>query len=94
MLLKLTAGVVLSLAMMAGSAQALGLQQIGNFEEPIYLTSDPGNPERLFDLAFVSMSIAKASGDDRVADPIAVDCLATALVAISELLGFAGEARQ
>jgi glucose/sorbosone dehydrogenase len=47
-LLKLTAGVVLSLAMMAGAAQALGLQQIGNFEEPIYLTSDPGNPERLF----------------------------------------------
>ena len=33
----------------AGSAQALTLQQIGsNFEEPIYVTSDPGNPERLF----------------------------------------------
>jgi hypothetical protein len=32
----------------ATSAQALTLQQIGSFEEPIYATSDPGNPERLF----------------------------------------------
>jgi hypothetical protein len=32
----------------AGSAQALSLQQIGSFDEPIYVTSDPGNPERLF----------------------------------------------
>ncbi|MGN6200838.1 MAG: PQQ-dependent sugar dehydrogenase [Solirubrobacterales bacterium] len=33
----------------ATSAQALSLQSIGSgFEEPIYVTSDPGNPERLF----------------------------------------------
>ena len=33
----------------AGSAQALSLQQIGSgFEEPIYVTSDPGNAGRLF----------------------------------------------
>jgi len=30
------------------SAQAASLQPIGNFERPIYVTSDPGNPDRLF----------------------------------------------
>lgn len=31
------------------SAQALSLQQVGpNFKEPMYVTSDPGNPDRLF----------------------------------------------
>jgi len=45
---KLLAGAMLSLSLMAGTAHALGVQQIGNFDEPIYLTSDPGNPERLF----------------------------------------------
>jgi len=30
------------------SAQALWLQPIGSFEEPIYVTSAPGNPDRLF----------------------------------------------
>ena len=48
MLWKLLAGAMLSLSLMAGTAHALGVQQIGNFDEPIYLTSDPGNPERLF----------------------------------------------
>jgi hypothetical protein len=38
----------LALALWAASAQALSLQQIGNFDQPIFLTSDPGNPERLF----------------------------------------------
>jgi hypothetical protein len=47
-LLKLMAGALLSLTMMAATAHALGVQQIGTFDEPIYLTSDPGNPERLF----------------------------------------------
>ena len=42
------AGAMVSLALTATTAQALGVQQIGNFEEPVYLTSDPGNPERLF----------------------------------------------
>jgi len=35
-------------AVWANSAQAVTLQQIGTFDEPIYVTSDPGNPERLF----------------------------------------------
>lgn len=49
MLLKLMAGVILSLSVAAGTAHALTLQQIGGgFEQPIYVTSDPGNPERLF----------------------------------------------
>jgi hypothetical protein len=40
---------LLAAMLWAGSAQALTLQQIGSsFEEPIYVTSDPGNPERLF----------------------------------------------
>jgi hypothetical protein len=48
-LLKLMAGAILSLSMAAGTAHALTLQQIGTgFEQPIYVTSDPGNPERLF----------------------------------------------
>jgi hypothetical protein len=46
---KLMAGAILSLSIWAGTAQALPLQQIGSgFEQPIYVTSDPGNPERLF----------------------------------------------
>ena len=32
----------------AASAQAASLQPIGKFEEPIYVTSDPGNANRLF----------------------------------------------
>ena len=32
----------------ASAAQAATLQPIGDFEEPIYVTSDPGNPNRLF----------------------------------------------
>ncbi|HEX5982757.1 MAG TPA: PQQ-dependent sugar dehydrogenase, partial [Solirubrobacterales bacterium] len=44
---------ILALLLMAGlwsgSAQALSLQQVGSgFEEPIYVTSDPSNPDRLF----------------------------------------------
>jgi hypothetical protein len=45
---KLVAGAMLSLSLMAGTAHALGVQQIGSFDEPIYLASDPGNAERLF----------------------------------------------
>lgn len=49
MLLKLMAGAILSLSMWVGTAHALTLQQIGgDFEQPVYVTSDPGNPERLF----------------------------------------------
>jgi len=36
-------------AVWAGTADALSLQQVGGgFEDPIYVTSDPGNPGRLF----------------------------------------------
>jgi glucose/arabinose dehydrogenase len=47
-LLKLTAGVVLCLLATTTAASALTLEQVGEFEEPIYVTSDPGNPDRLF----------------------------------------------
>jgi hypothetical protein len=36
------------LLLSAGSASAASLQPLGNFEEPIYVSSDPGNPDRLF----------------------------------------------
>jgi hypothetical protein len=46
---KLFAAIVLIGALWASAAQALSLQQIGSgFEEPTYVTSDPGNPNRLF----------------------------------------------
>jgi glucose/sorbosone dehydrogenase len=49
MLWTLMAAAILSLSVAAGPAHALTLQQIGGgFEEPIYVTSDPGSPERLF----------------------------------------------
>jgi hypothetical protein len=39
----------LFLALAGGSAQAASLQTIGaGFDEPIFVTSDPGNPDRLF----------------------------------------------
>jgi hypothetical protein len=46
---SLVAGLVLCLAATPATAQALSLQQVGGgFQRPIYVTSDPGNPERLF----------------------------------------------
>ena len=45
---KLVPAFLLVAAIWAGSAQGLTVQQVGNFDEPIYLASDPGNPERLF----------------------------------------------
>ncbi|HET7506902.1 MAG TPA: PQQ-dependent sugar dehydrogenase [Solirubrobacterales bacterium] len=45
---KLLPAMLLAAMLWASGAQALTLQQIGSFEEPIYVTSDPGNPERLF----------------------------------------------
>jgi Glucose / Sorbosone dehydrogenase len=46
---KVCSAFLLAAAIWASSAQALTLQQIGGgFEEPIYVTSDPGNPDRLF----------------------------------------------
>lgn len=51
-----------------------------------------GVPERLFDLVSASLAMAKTS-DNFATDPIAVECMQTAFVALSELLGFTGEAR-
>jgi hypothetical protein len=46
---KLLPALLLAAMLWAGSAQALSLQQIGTgFEQPIYVTSDPDNPDRLF----------------------------------------------
>jgi hypothetical protein len=45
------AGATIALAvtlLMAGAAQAASLQPIGNFDAPMYVTSDPSNPDRLF----------------------------------------------
>jgi Glucose / Sorbosone dehydrogenase len=39
---------LLSFLLAASAAQAITLQQIGKFEQPIYVTSDPGHPNRLF----------------------------------------------
>jgi len=45
---KLAAGILLCLLATGATAQALTVQQVGSFEEPIYLTSDPSDPDRLF----------------------------------------------
>jgi glucose/arabinose dehydrogenase len=48
MIWRLMAGVALCLLATVGSAQALTVQRVGNFEQPIYVTSAPANPDRLF----------------------------------------------
>jgi len=51
------------------AAEGASLQPIGSFEEPIYVTSDPGNPERLFvveragEIKLVSNGIATTFAD-------------------------------
>jgi hypothetical protein len=45
---KIALACVLALSLWAGSAEALSLQKVGSFHEPIFVTSDPGNPDRLF----------------------------------------------
>jgi len=48
-LFRTIAGAFLALLLLgAATAQAASLQSIGKFEEPIYVTSDPGNANRLF----------------------------------------------
>jgi hypothetical protein len=43
------AALAISLSLLcAASASAATLQPIGDFEQPIFVTSDPGNPDRLF----------------------------------------------
>jgi glucose/sorbosone dehydrogenase len=46
-MLRLIAVVALSFSL-STAAQAASLQPIGSFDDPIYVTSDPGNAERLF----------------------------------------------
>lgn len=41
-------GAVFLCLLVPAAARAASLQPIGKFERPIYVTSDPGNPERLF----------------------------------------------
>jgi glucose/arabinose dehydrogenase len=41
-------GAVLLCLLVPAAARAAYLQPIGSFEKPIYVTSDPGNPDRLF----------------------------------------------
>lgn len=48
MLALRTLGAVLLCLLVPAAARAATLQPIGNFEKPIYVTSDPGNPDRLF----------------------------------------------
>jgi glucose/arabinose dehydrogenase len=45
---KIWVAAVLLTGLWCASAQALTLQQVGSFEEPIYVTSAPNNPDRLF----------------------------------------------
>ena len=46
---KFTAGLVVAAGLMApASANAVELQQVGSFDRPSYVTSDPGHPNRLF----------------------------------------------
>lgn len=45
---KLALWVVIFTCLWAGSAGAASLQPVGTFTEPIYVTSDPGNADRLF----------------------------------------------
>jgi hypothetical protein len=51
-LIRAAAKACVAMALLCGlwtaSAQALTLQRIGSFEEPIYVTSAPNNPDRLF----------------------------------------------
>lgn len=48
-MIRLLAAIAISACLAgAASAQALTLQPVGTFDEPIFVTSDPGNPNRLF----------------------------------------------
>jgi Glucose / Sorbosone dehydrogenase len=44
---KLALGALLFLLTLPAAAEALTAQQVGRFEQPIFLVSDPGDPERL-----------------------------------------------
>ena len=41
-------GIVLVAGVLTPQAEALSLQSVGAYSEPVYVTSDPGDPDRLF----------------------------------------------
>jgi Glucose / Sorbosone dehydrogenase len=48
-MIRITTAVTVFLCLLGcATAQGAQLQKVGDFEEPIYVTSDPGNPNRLF----------------------------------------------
>jgi hypothetical protein len=62
----LIATLALAFALLGGSASALSLQQVGSgFEDPIYVTSDPGNPERLFVVERGGTVVVVQNGEER-----------------------------
>ena len=48
-----------------GNAEALSLQGVGSFAKPIYVTSDPGNPERLFAVEREGLVVMLENGEVR-----------------------------
>jgi glucose/arabinose dehydrogenase len=63
--LKLTAGIVLCLLAATPAAQALTKQQVGSFDQPIYVTSAPTNPDRLFVVEREGSIIVVENGEAR-----------------------------
>jgi Glucose / Sorbosone dehydrogenase len=63
---KIAIVVVLLSGLWCASAQALSLQQIGSFEKPIYVTSAPDNPDRLFVVEREGRVIEVAGGNRTV----------------------------
>jgi len=63
---KIVVVVTLLAGLWSASAQALTLNQIGSFEEPIYVTSAPNNPDRLFVVERQGRIIAVENGSQSV----------------------------
>jgi len=60
---KLAIAACLLLALCAGSAQALTAQRVGSFDQPIYVTSAPANPEKLFVVEREGVIVALENGE-------------------------------
>jgi hypothetical protein len=63
---KIVVVAMLLAGLWSASAQALSLQQVGSFEEPIFVTSAPGNPDRLFVVERQGRVIEVENGDSNV----------------------------
>jgi glucose/arabinose dehydrogenase len=63
---KIVVVAMLLAGLWTASAQALTLNPIGSFEEPIYVTSAPGNPDRLFVVERPGRIIAVENGSQSV----------------------------